>query len=50
MLVTLRWVGDVDGHLDLLDQTLLPGRLHRLNLTGVDGVIDAKGYNPKSDS
>jgi len=41
VLDTLRWVGDTDGHLDLLDQTLLPREVKMLALTDVAGVIDA---------
>jgi methylthioribose-1-phosphate isomerase len=38
---TIRWVGDADGHLELLDQTQLPLRREVLRLTTLDGVIDA---------
>ena len=35
---TLRWVGDVDGHLVLLDQTRLPAETVYLECRGVDEV------------
>lgn len=38
---TLRWIGDIDGHLNLLDQTLLPNQVETLAVTDVAGVIDA---------
>ncbi|HEB54632.1 MAG TPA: S-methyl-5-thioribose-1-phosphate isomerase [bacterium] len=38
---TIRWVGEVDGHLELLDQTRLPHHLEVLQLRDVDGVIAA---------
>lgn len=38
---TIHWVGDADGHLELLDQTRLPQHREILQLTTVDGVIDA---------
>jgi methylthioribose-1-phosphate isomerase len=41
VLDTLRWVGEADGHLDLLDQTLLPGEVKVLALGDLAGVIDA---------
>jgi methylthioribose-1-phosphate isomerase len=41
VLDTLRWVGESDGHLDLLDQTLLPGEVKILALHDLAGVIDA---------
>ena len=34
-------VGGVDGHVELIDQTLLPGRLERLTCRDVDSVIEA---------
>ncbi len=39
--VSLRWVGDVDGHLDILDQTLLPGRLEWVAARDVETVVEA---------
>ena len=38
---TIRWVGDVRGHLELLDQTRLPHAVEVLRLDDVDGVIGA---------
>jgi methylthioribose-1-phosphate isomerase len=38
---TIRWVGELDGHLELLDQTRLPHHEEVLQLRDVDGVIDA---------
>jgi len=38
---TLRWVGETDGHLELLDQRLLPGRVEYLRCDSVDQVFDA---------
>lgn len=38
---TIQWVGDADGHLELLDQTRLPQQREILQLTTVAGVIDA---------
>jgi len=38
---SIRWVGDANGHLELLDQTLLPQQRKILRVTTVDGVIDA---------
>jgi methylthioribose-1-phosphate isomerase len=37
----VQWVGGVDGHVELIDQTLLPGRLERLPCRDVDTVIEA---------
>ncbi len=38
---TMRWVGDVDGQLVLIDQTLLPVEFHEINCTSVDEVWEA---------
>lgn len=38
---TIKWVGDANGHLELLDQTQLPHAREVLRLRDVDGVIDA---------
>ncbi len=38
---TIRWVGELDGHLELLDQTRLPAARELLQLNTVDGVLDA---------
>lgn len=38
---TIRWVGEGGGHLELLDQRQLPGRLEVLKLTTVQGVWEA---------
>jgi methylthioribose-1-phosphate isomerase len=39
---TLRWRGDaLRGHLELLDQTLLPGRIRVLRIRTVDALVDA---------
>jgi methylthioribose-1-phosphate isomerase len=37
----VRWVGDAAGHLDILDQTHLPGRLAWVSCTDVDAVVEA---------
>jgi methylthioribose-1-phosphate isomerase len=41
MIETVRWIGDVDGHLELIDQTRLPGELKRLSLKNVEDVWEA---------
>jgi methylthioribose-1-phosphate isomerase len=41
MQPTLRWIGDEDGHLDLLDQTLLPAQQQVLQIRDLDTLIDA---------
>lgn len=38
---TIAWHGSTDGHLELLDQTLLPHQRTVLQLHDVDGVLDA---------
>lgn len=38
---TIHWVGDANGHLELLDQTRLPQHREVLRLDNVEGVIDA---------
>lgn len=38
---TIRWVGDANGHLELLDQTRLPHHVEVMQLRDVDAVIDA---------
>ena len=38
---TIRWVGDANGHLELLDQTLLPEEQTVLQIRTVEAVIDA---------
>ena len=38
---TLEWVGDVDGHLVLIDQTLLPAELRRIDCRDVPAVWEA---------
>jgi methylthioribose-1-phosphate isomerase len=38
---TLRWAGDVDGHLVIIDQTLLPGETKELSCRDVDCVFEA---------
>ena len=40
-LETLRWQGDVDGHLMLLDQTRLPGEVVEIECRRVDDVWEA---------
>lgn len=40
-LETLRWIGGVDGHLTLIDQTLLPNQFHELECHDVAVVWDA---------
>ena len=41
MQPTLRWIGDEQGHLDLLDQTLLPGQQKVLVIRDLPTLIDA---------
>lgn len=38
---TLRWVGDVAGHLELIDQTLLPVELKTIECRDVETVWEA---------
>jgi len=38
---TLRWVGDADGHLKLIDQTLLPTQLIEIECRDVESVWEA---------
>jgi methylthioribose-1-phosphate isomerase len=38
---SLRWSGDVPGHLEILDQTLLPGRLEWVACVDVATVVEA---------
>jgi methylthioribose-1-phosphate isomerase len=38
---TLHWIGDLDGHLDILDQRALPTHTHILSLHTVQEVWDA---------
>ena len=38
---TMRWVGDVDGHLVLIDQTLLPVEFKEIECRSVDQVWEA---------
>lgn len=40
-LETLRWAGDIDGHLVIIDQTLLPGETKELACRDVDCVFEA---------
>jgi methylthioribose-1-phosphate isomerase len=40
-IVSIRWNGDIDGHLELLDQTLLPTDLEILNIDSVDALYEA---------
>ena len=37
-VTTLDWVGDVDGHLSLIDQTLLPVEVSHIECRDVGGV------------
>ncbi|RLS41938.1 MAG: S-methyl-5-thioribose-1-phosphate isomerase, partial [Planctomycetota bacterium] len=39
--VSLRWQGDASGHLELVDQTLLPGRLEWIACRDVPTLIEA---------
>ena len=41
MQPTLRWIGETDGHLELLDQTLLPAEQKLLAVGDLDVLIDA---------
>lgn len=38
---TIQWIGELEGHLELLDQTRLPHHEEVLQLRDVDSVIDA---------
>lgn len=38
---TIAWIGDIDGHLRLIDQTLLPGRLEYRDCRTVEQVWEA---------
>jgi methylthioribose-1-phosphate isomerase len=38
---TVAWIGDIDGHLRLIDQTLLPGQLEYRDCRTVDEVWEA---------
>jgi len=38
---SVRWVGDAAGHLDLLDQTLLPARIEHVACRDVETVVEA---------
>jgi len=40
-LPTLRWIGDIDGHLAIIDQTRLPLELVEIELADVDMVWEA---------
>jgi len=40
-LATLHWIGGVDGHLRLIDQTLLPGEFRQLDCRTVESVWEA---------
>ena len=37
----LRWVGEVDGYLELLDQTLLPTETRLLTIRDVEALFEA---------
>lgn len=39
--LSVQWVGGIDGHVELIDQTLLPTRLERLACRDVDAVVEA---------
>ena len=39
--VSVRWAGDAAGHLEILDQTQLPGRLAWVECHDVDAVVEA---------
>ena len=38
---TIRWEGDVDGHIELIDQTLLPVEFKYIDCTTLDGIWEA---------
>jgi len=38
---TLQWHGEADGHLNILDQTLLPGRIEHVRCHDVPTVVEA---------
>jgi methylthioribose-1-phosphate isomerase len=39
--LSVRWVGAADGHLELLDQTRLPGEIAWVTCRDVSAVIEA---------
>lgn len=39
--VSLRWLGEADGHLEIVDQTLLPGQLEWIACRDVPTVVEA---------
>ena len=38
---TLHWVGGPDGHVSMIEQTLLPEQYVRIDVTTVDEMVDA---------
>ncbi len=38
---TIEWVGNLDGHIQLIDQTLLPQRLELLKISDADSLFQA---------
>ena len=42
-LETLRWIGGVDGHLRMIDQTLLPVEFTEIECRDVESVWEACG-------
>ncbi|MDX1962833.1 MAG: S-methyl-5-thioribose-1-phosphate isomerase [Pirellulales bacterium] len=40
-IIATRWIGETDGYLELLDQTLLPGQITRLACRDVPTVFEA---------
>jgi methylthioribose-1-phosphate isomerase len=41
VIETLKWTGDVDGRLELIDQRLLPGRFEKIRCKTVEQLYDA---------
>ena len=38
---TIEWIGDIAGCVELVDQTLLPGRLEQVQITDVKVMFEA---------
>jgi len=38
---TIEWIGDLDGYVELIDQTLLPGRLVKLQIRDIEALWQA---------
>ena len=38
---TIEWVGPLEGHVKIIDQTLLPGRLELLQISDMETMFEA---------